>query len=154
MRRLQRASTLIESLAENLGLGDSIRLERIKNRWEQLIGPPISLHTQPVYFKNATLTVHVESNLWFTELRYHKEHKENIITKLGEFGVVSVRFKQGDVVWPKQPPPPAPDVLLSAGEVAYIESLTQDIKDAELREALRRAALKSFARLAVSNRTP
>jgi hypothetical protein len=142
VRRLQRASTLIESLAENLGLGDSMRLERIVNRWQALIGPPISLNTQPVHFKNATLIVHVESNLWITELRYHTD---KIISKLEEFGVASISFRQGLVEWPEQPPPPAPDVMLSAGEVAYIESFTRDIKDTELREALRRAALKSFA---------
>lgn len=145
MSRLQRAASVIESLAEHLGLGDSMRLEQIKNRWHTLIGPPISLNTQPDFFKNAQLTINVSSNVWMTELRFHKDA---IVSKLRDFGVASIRLRPGSVEWSNQPAKPElPAAVLSAGETAYVESLSADIKDGELREALRRTALKSFARM-------
>ncbi|MBF0555293.1 MAG: DUF721 domain-containing protein [Nitrospirae bacterium] len=149
MSRLQRAATLIESLAEHLGMVDSMTLERMRSRWQALIGPPISLNTQPAFFKNTQLTINVESNVWMTELRFHKDM---IVSKLGEFGVASIKLRPGPVEWPNQAAQPAPctaliDAALTAGETAYVESLSEDIKDDELREILRRMALKSFARM-------
>ncbi|KWT94672.1 DUF721 domain-containing protein [Candidatus Magnetominusculus xianensis] len=145
MGRLQRAASLIESLVEHLGLGDSMKLEQIKNRWHTLIGPPISLNTQPDFFKNAQLTINVSSNVWMAELRFHKD---TIVSKLKDFGVASIRLRPGPVEWSNQlTEPELPDAVLSAGEIAYVESLSADIKDVELREALRRTALKSFARI-------
>ncbi|WP_420265200.1 DUF721 domain-containing protein [Candidatus Magnetominusculus dajiuhuensis] len=155
MSRLQRAATLIESLAEHLGMVDLMTLERIKNRWHTLIEPPTSLNAQPVFFKNAQLVINVESNVWMKELSFLRGE---ILSKLGEFGVASIKLRPGPVVWPEQITPPttgtAPiDAALTAGETAYVESLSADIKDDELREVLCRTALKSFARMkAVSRR--
>lgn len=153
MGRLQRASVVIESLAGHLGMEDGMRLERIKNRWHELIGTPTSLNCEPTFFKNARLTINVSSNVWMTQLSFLKD---TIVSRLSEFGVASIKLKAGPVQWPATEP--APDAALtsaalSAGETAYIESLSEAIKDDELRETLRRMTLKSFARInAVSRR--
>ncbi|MBF0488626.1 MAG: DUF721 domain-containing protein [Nitrospirae bacterium] len=154
MSRLQRAATLIESLAEHLGMVDLMTLERIKNRWHTLIEPPTSFNAQPTFFRNAQLTINVESNVWMTELKFLKG---TILSKLGEFGVASIKLRPGPVQWPEQTAPPTPDAALidaalTAGETAYVESLSADIKDDELREVLCRTALKSFARMKAISR--
>ncbi|MBF0456469.1 MAG: DUF721 domain-containing protein [Nitrospirae bacterium] len=145
MSRLQRASVVIESLAGHLGMEDGMMLERIKNRWHELIGTPTSLNCQPAFFKSARLTINVSSNVWMTQLNFLEGE---IVSMLSEFGVVSIKLRPGPVGWPPQTAAAAlPDAQLSAGEVAYVESLSAGIKDDELRELLRRAALKSFARI-------
>ncbi|MCG6551079.1 MAG: DUF721 domain-containing protein [Candidatus Magnetominusculus sp. LBB02] len=145
MSRLQRAATVIESLAESLGMEDAMRLEKIKSSWHALIGPPSSFNCQPAFYKNAQLTINVSSNVWMKELSFHKD---TFVSKLREFGVASVRLRPGSVEWPSpKAEPELPKVELSRGEIAYVESLSANIQDGELREILTRAALKSFTRI-------
>ncbi|MBN1151029.1 DUF721 domain-containing protein [candidate division WOR-3 bacterium] len=49
--------------------------------WSETIGPPINLHTKPLFTKGGVLTVEVENPVWRQQLEFLKEE---IMTKLNK----------------------------------------------------------------------
>lgn len=112
------------------------------------IGPPVTDHADAVGFRRGVLTLQVHESTWLTELTFLKsEIVQRMNRMLGGTAVREVRLRLG----PRrrvEPPRPPPRPLTSA-ERASIDTWTAPIADADVRDAVRRAAERSLARGAV-----
>lgn len=112
--------------------------------WEKAVGSRIAAKTRPLRLERGVLHVITSSAAWAQELSLLCE---SIIIQLQRFGsdVKSLRFRVGKVEPPERPParekrrmPPSlplpPD----------LRGAVDDVKEPELREAIRRAAGRSL----------
>ncbi len=88
----ERAGGLIGSIMADLGLEDGLRLYRLRAEWPKLFGPPLCLHMSPSSLNGRTLVINVDSPAWLQELNFKKNE---IIRKLGGFGINGIRLRGG-----------------------------------------------------------
>ncbi|HWD52578.1 MAG TPA: DUF721 domain-containing protein [Acidimicrobiales bacterium] len=62
--------TSLDALSTHLGLGGSLGLGRLFARWEQIVGPAMARHVQPVRLDAQALVVNVDHPAWATEVRH------------------------------------------------------------------------------------
>jgi predicted nucleic acid-binding Zn ribbon protein len=139
---LERAHSEISRLARELGMENGLALYRIRSRWGELFGEPLSLHASPLSLREGQLLVAVDSPAWRQQLSYYQE---DMLTRLAPLGVRSIRMRLGPVMR-KRVRPPAPPAELKERDRRFIESLLSAIEDGDLREGIRRAAEKCVAR--------
>jgi len=60
----------LDALSNQLGLGGSLGLGRLFARWEQIVGPAMAKHVQPVRLDAQALVVNVDHPAWATEVRH------------------------------------------------------------------------------------
>lgn len=87
----------------------------------------------------------VVSSSWITELSYQKRDiAARVNRELGETVVKDIILRLGAVAPPSLPSrKPRPVREVNSSELAEIERTTSVIKDAELREAVKKAMIKS-----------
>jgi hypothetical protein len=133
--------TELVAITKDLGLYDGLRLEFIKNDFQTLF-PALSDHLYPSFFNNGQLLILVDSREWLSEVRLRSEE---IVKRLSSHGVRSVRFKLGRIPRKKGGSPSRPTHETHPPE-DVIESITSEIKDPELKNALSRAVRASMRR--------
>ncbi|MDP2167008.1 MAG: DUF721 domain-containing protein [Thermodesulfovibrionales bacterium] len=89
---MERAGLQIHSIMKGLGLEDGLRFYRIMSCWDETFQPPLSLHMRPARLKEAELLINVDSPLWLQQISFLKE---DIIGRLGPFGVKKIRLRLG-----------------------------------------------------------
>ena len=57
----------------DMGLGDTLLLERLRTNWQIIVGSTNARTTRPVSFDDGVLTVGVTSPSWITQLRLQKQ---------------------------------------------------------------------------------
>lgn len=67
-----RLSNAINSVIENLGIGQKIKKGEALDKWAEVVGEQICAVTQPVRIEGETLIVHVTSSVWRNELVFLK----------------------------------------------------------------------------------
>jgi len=141
---MERASRVFSELIRDLGLEKGMALASIRKKWETLIGEPVSNHTLPFSFQNGQLLIMVDSPEWLHELRYFQNEFTN---KLSPFGVRSIRLKLGSVKKPRKRPVPrkAPKRDLSPQEQEFINEVSSEINDTDMRDQIRKAIENSLA---------
>jgi len=65
--------TSLDALSNHLGLGNSLGLGRLFARWEQIVGPAMASHVQPVRLDAEVLVVNVDHPAWATEVRHFSD---------------------------------------------------------------------------------
>ena len=65
-----RIKDLLSGAARKFGIEDAAAVSRIWGRWNEVVGPEISAHAQPVSLKGGVLRVQAESPVWATEIGY------------------------------------------------------------------------------------
>jgi predicted nucleic acid-binding Zn ribbon protein len=60
----------LDALSNHLGLGGSLGLGRLFAKWEEIVGPAVSSHVQPVRLDKEALVVNVDHPAWATEVRH------------------------------------------------------------------------------------
>jgi predicted nucleic acid-binding Zn ribbon protein len=60
----------LEDVAGRLGAGRPELLAVIFGRWEELVGPSLAAHVQPVKLTAGTLVVSVDHPAWATQVRH------------------------------------------------------------------------------------
>ncbi|MBI4690748.1 MAG: DUF721 domain-containing protein [Nitrospirae bacterium] len=139
---MRRADSLLAPLIRNLGIEDAVRLERIREEWQNIFERPISFHTSPSSLREGELLISVDSPVWLQQLGFYKEA---IIKKLHGFGVKTVRFKLGRVLPErKYDRTVSKSRPLTESDSLYIEETITSVADQELRERIKRAIEKSI----------
>ncbi len=126
----------IQRIARGLGFESSLRLSRIRGRWDEIFSGPLTLHAWPSRLDRHTLTIVVDSPAWLQQLSFLKD---DIVPKLTEFGVRDIRFRSGDV--PNKKPLkalPSPREL-NNNDNSFIETEASHVKDDVLRGHIQRA---------------
>lgn len=142
---VNRIGGLISPLVKGLGIEDALRLESMRKEWAGLAGEPLSLHIGPASLKGGELLVYADSPAWLQQTTFFKAA---LIKKLSSFGVKNVRFMLGRVrpAGKKQAPVLSrpPDAPLDSGTLRYIEDAVAGVKDAELRDCIRKTMEKAM----------
>ncbi len=60
---------LVARVLGDIGAGDSARVMRISERWEEAVGAEIAAHCQPTGLRGGVLEVTVDSSVWCQQLQ-------------------------------------------------------------------------------------
>ncbi|MFN3739585.1 MAG: DUF721 domain-containing protein [Thermodesulfovibrionales bacterium] len=154
---LKELGSTIEGLYKDLGLSEKFILGCIKNKWPQIVGEGLSIHSEPFSINNGELLIKVSSHLWAEELRFHSD---SIVEKLKPYKVKTVKFRIGKITSENRNRPSIVEPLSQppAELSGFIESCVCCIDDEKLREsikkAMRRSLTVSFCRETASKNLP
>jgi len=141
---VKTAGSLLIPLIRELGIEDGVRLAEIKKNWFDLFHEPLSHHMAPCTLSGVEILLHVDSPVWLQELNFYKD---DIIKKLSPYGVQRVRFKLGRVsttIKSEVRSQKSGVEQLTTDELSFIDETVSQIKDEELREAIRKAMQTSI----------
>lgn len=114
---------------------------RVFAAFEQL-GPPFTTHAEPTFYRTGVLSLLVDDPTWMTELTFLKAELLTRINHLvGKETVKELRMRHGKLSRiKKKVPQKAEPPVLTADAVRRIEEWADEIRDPEVKEAMRRAA--------------
>ncbi len=75
-------SYMLAPVLVELGLGPDIRLEKLKNHWQDIVGAMNARNTRPLSLQDGILTVAVSSPVWITQARFYSS---DFIKKINSF---------------------------------------------------------------------
>lgn len=141
---MEKISNTFDIIIGELGLEKYVPVENLRKGWNKLFGDPIRRHASPSSYGNGVLTINVDSPEWLHELQYHRE---TMLAKLSPFGLDTIRFKLGPVRRWRIPEtsPEQKKKRITPEEIEYIENTASPIKDASLRERIKKAMEFSIA---------
>ena len=67
--RPEPLGALVARVLEDIGAGDSARVMRIAERWEEAVGVEIASHCQPTALRGSVLEATVDSSVWCQQLQ-------------------------------------------------------------------------------------
>ncbi|MBM3264610.1 MAG: DUF721 domain-containing protein [candidate division Zixibacteria bacterium] len=75
MPRIRQATPLADALAgliRNLGFEKKLKEQQLIQRWAEIVGQQIAVHSKAVHFEGGKLFVEVDSAAWRQELHFMK----------------------------------------------------------------------------------
>jgi hypothetical protein len=142
---VKKIGSLIAPLVREFGMEETVRFEKLKYEWGNIFGEPLSLHMYPVRLNKGELLINVDSPVWLQQLTFLKAQ---ITTRLISFEVRDVRFRIGRAVGAQKREPrfrPGTVQPLSSDALKQIENTVAEIDDAEMKETIRKAMVRSFS---------
>ncbi len=67
--RPEPLGSLVARVLEDIGAGDSARVMRIAECWEEAVGPEIAAHCRPTALRGGVLEATVDSSVWCQQLQ-------------------------------------------------------------------------------------
>jgi predicted nucleic acid-binding Zn ribbon protein len=64
----------LDRLVADRGWKVDVAVGSVMGRWEQIVGPDIASHVEPVSFEDGVLTVRAQSTAWATQMRLLASH--------------------------------------------------------------------------------
>lgn len=139
---MERTGAVLASLIKKLGIEQGVRLSQIRSSWDTVFAEPLPQHMWPASLTEGELLLQVDSPIWMQQLTFLKQ---DIVRKLSRFGVRDVRFRLGKIYRQDRPVIAAhPSRGLSPEEISFIQGLVTDIRDEEIKNAVKKAAEKSL----------
>jgi len=133
---MQSLQSLIKNFTKGFKLEDGVIISALRDKWADLVGETIAIHTFPDMIKDRQLTLIVDSPQW----RHHLDFlKKDICEKLGRYGVDDVKFRVGRI--PERNKgrlSKAVEAKLTEDDLRYIENTIGNVKDEELKESFRK----------------
>lgn len=65
-----RLGASLDRVAKRFGAPSARAFSGLFTQWDEMVGPGIAAHAQPVSLRRGVLVVDVDSNAWATQLRY------------------------------------------------------------------------------------
>lgn len=154
---MERLGNKLAGLIRRLGLEDAAKLQGIKARWSELVGPQLSEHLEPGFVSGATLHITASSPLWLEQAGFYREE---ILKRLAPLGVRDIKFKPGALPgkFSRKSPgktgrsftpsdePSAESLTLTDDEARQVEIALYPIRDGELKELCRGIMSKAISR--------
>lgn len=136
---------ILAGLFPNIGLSNVTKELDIRKNWTAIVGENISKRAEPVRLKNKTLYVAVTSSAWMNELIFQKD---DIVKKTNE--IIGVTIVDNLIFKPSNSAnkdsgikPQKRHRRVTMEEKNFIADVTEGVKDAELREVIKRAFEKT-----------
>lgn len=149
MKRPVSITEVLSNSAGRSGMADKFRRYGLWNRWPELVGSEVASHSQPARWQGNTLVVRVEHPAWIQELTYLKPQMiASIKEKLPRTPISDIRFEVGKLVQvdEEEDGGSVETRELTADEREFVEQVTGEIADPDIREAAERAMRKGMAR--------
>lgn len=101
---------IVGQLIRSRGWKEPVAVSSVLARWDDLMGPEVSTHAQPVRFENSIVEVRCDSTAWATQLRLMQRQIVQMFDReLGAGVVSSVRiFGPNNGRWSSRGPKRAP----------------------------------------------
>ncbi len=65
-------SGVVGCLAREQGWSAALAVDRLRRRWDEVVGPKLSAHTHPDEIRYGTLRLRVDSPIWNSQISYFK----------------------------------------------------------------------------------
>lgn len=144
---MERTASVLSPLLKKLGIEEGTRLVCLQKDWDTILDKTLTMHMSPSKLTEGELLLNVDSPVWIQQLTYLKNE---LIKKLGAYGVKSVRFRLGKIYKTKENTAGKKKPReLSGEDMELINSLISEITDNEIKKAAKSAiekSLKSSAR--------
>lgn len=80
----QRLGSVTSLLAASGRWGPHLKMARLRNRWDTVVGPAIAAHSHVASYREGVLTIQAETTAWATQLTYLvPQLKGKIVERLG-----------------------------------------------------------------------
>lgn len=136
---MKAVGPLLSNIFKDLGIEERLKLFFLQQEWSKIFGEPLSLHTYPYELNKGELTINVDSNVWLSQLKFFSK---DIVKKLQNYGVDSIRFRFGKIYKKnsikKIEIKPSYRKVLPEKEIEWIENTLSAIKDKELKDNIKR----------------
>jgi hypothetical protein len=145
-KKLDKLSYTLGSLLKARGLQGRLSEYRIFGQWEKTVGAVIASHARPQSVRGGKLYLDVDSPAWMQQLSLLKpEIIEKVNKNFGKTAIKDIVLNLGEIVRPQRSPEqPAARTDISAEERRKIEQYVGEIRDADVRQAVRRVIEKDF----------
>ena len=151
---MKRIDSLLSPFVKRLGIDGACRIEEVRKAWHDIFGEPLALHMWPSKIEGRELIINVDSPLWLQQISFFKS---DIIRKLQPFDIQDVRMRIGKTRLARRGVRESRErqsVPLDRDAREFIETVTSEIRDAELKNAMARALERSFSMAATSPKKP
>ena len=94
---LKPVSHVLQSLLDNskLPLSKEYKTMKLMQQWDQVVGPQMASHTEPLRYHNGKLFIHVDHPTWLQEYIFLGDQiKDNINQHFGYKWVRAIHFTQ------------------------------------------------------------
>ena len=151
---MKRIDSLLSPFVKRLGIEGACRIVGVRKAWHTIFGEPLALHMWPSKIEGRELIINVDSPLWLQQISFFKS---DIIRKLQPFDIQDVRMRIGKTRLARRGVRESRErqsVPLDRDAREFIETLTSEIRDAELKNAMARALERSFSMMATRPKEP
>jgi len=138
-------NSLVEQILASKGYDKKLQQYRAWAIWDEVVGPQIARHAQPLRIRESILEVRVENPTWMQQLQLLKPKiLKELNGRLGETSLSDIYWKRGKIEKEEIPKTVEPELPpLSAEHAANIEKLTCAITDSELRQRLKQLLIQA-----------
>lgn len=132
---MQSFQSLLKKFANDFKIEGGVVITALRDKWTDLVGETIAVHTFPDMIKDRQLTLIVDSPQW----RHHLDFlKNDICAKLERYGIDDLKFRIGKIPESKGKLSKAVEAQLTEDDLRYIENTIKNVKDEELKETFRK----------------
>ena len=139
---MEKTGAVLGPILKSLGLESGVRLAALRRDWHSIFDPQICSHLFPASLSEKELLLHVSSPIWMQQFVFRKEE---IVKRLERYGVKKVRFRLGTI--PNRLGETTPVIIrpeIRPEDSLFVEELVSGIEDSILKEAIIKAAERSF----------
>ena len=132
---MQSLQSLLKKFTKDFKLEDGVVITALRDKWTDLVGETIAVHTFPDMIKDRQLTLIVDSPQW----RHHLDFlNKDICEKIERYGIDDLKFRIGKIPESKGKLSKAVEAQLTEDDLRYIENTIKNVKDGELKETFRK----------------
>ncbi len=140
---------ILRTAARSLGVERAAAMAAINEGWAEIGGVAMAAHTKPAGLRGDVLWVDAEPGPWAQDLSGRRTQVIAYLNTLEGVAIREIRVRQRVGVYtarPTKPHPPATpeEPSLTPEELARIDQTVAEIRDAEVREAAKRAMVSQW----------
>lgn len=140
---MQSLQSLLKKFTKDFNLEGGVVITALRDKWADLVGETIAVHTFPDMIKGKELTLIVDSPQW----RHHLDFlKNDICAKVERYGIAELRFRIGKIPESKGKLSRAVEAELTEDDLRYIDNTIKNVKDEELKETFRKLIAHGLTR--------
>lgn len=146
MPKIVKLSNMLGALLKARGMEGHLNGYRIFGQWEKTVGPAIARHARPLSVRGKRLFLAVDSSAWMQQLSLLKpEIIEKVNRSLGKDAIGDIKLALGEIgAAAMHAQQDAVTGQLTAEERGRIEETVVQIRDADVRQAVRRIMEKDI----------
>ena len=134
-----KVGDLVEQLLSSRGLTTQLKKYQTWSCWNDVVGPQIARHAQPLRIRDRILEVRVAQPVWMQQLQLLKPKiLQQLNERLSEELIEDIYLKRGPVTPPEAPTANRPKrtTPLTEADQSHISDILEGLDDPDLRKSL------------------